>query len=88
MHAADQSLLSYSVMLGYCLHLIGQFVCFFRDGTSNLKLTVVHTQVCMGASFADTRMHIPLSYVFVFCGAVIISYCFTRFFYNVLAHLV
>ena len=98
--ATDQSLSPYSVTLQYCLHLIVQFVCFFRDGTSNLKSTVVRSQVCMVASFADIRAYVPFSiciYVLfsklciptyiMFLFAVIISYCFTLICCTVLFHL-
>ena len=37
---ADQSNSPYLVTFQYSLHLIGQFESFFRNGTSNLKLTV------------------------------------------------
>ena len=78
MHATDKSLSPYSVTLRYCLHLIGQFF-FFHNGTSNLKLTVIHTQVCMVPSLryvyhrwctCRSQSYTYLYNVFVFCVAV------------------
>ena len=59
-----QSLSPYSMTLRYCLHLIGQFV-FFRNGTRNLKSTLVRTHVCMVVSFVDIRTVLKVMHMYI-----------------------